>query len=233
MGGTLELIRSGARVHQAGCMGCIGMGQAPAVGTNSLRTFPRNFPGRSGTPDDQVWLCSPETAAAAALTGQITDPRQLPDLLGLGVAYPALDLPATSAVNTTMLEPLLPPGEAWTVELVKAPSIGTLPELDPLPDTLLAPVVIKVGDDVSTDEILPAGAQALPYRSNITKLADFAFAPIDPATPSGPARPGSTSSSAAPTTGRAPPANTPPSPPDTSASARSRPSHTPASTGRT
>jgi aconitate hydratase len=181
MGSTLDLIRSGARIHQAGCMGCIGMGQAPAAGVNSLRTFPRNFPGRSGTPDDQVWLCSPETAAAAALTGRITDPRQLPDLLG--IAYPTLDLPRASAVDTAMLEAPLPPGEAATVELVKAPSIGSLPELDPLPDTLVAPVVVKVGDDVSTDEILPAGAQALPYRSNIAKLAEFAFAAVDPGYP--------------------------------------------------
>jgi aconitate hydratase len=178
MGATLELIRSGARLHQAGCLGCIGMGQAPAIGRNSLRTFPRNFPGRSGTEDDLVWLCSPETAAAAALTGAITDPRQLPDLLG--IAYPSLDLPATSAVNTTMLEPPLSPAEAAGTELVKARSIGSLPGFDPLPEHLEATVAIKVGDDVSTDEIMPAGAQALPYRSNIAQLAQFTFARIDP-----------------------------------------------------
>ncbi|MGW4424227.1 aconitate hydratase [Streptosporangium sp. NPDC004631] len=181
MGATLDLIRSGARIHQAGCMGCIGMGQAPAVGANSLRTFPRNFPGRSGTTDDRVWLCSPETAAAAALTGRITDPRDLPGLLG--VDYPVLGLPQTAAVNTAMLEPPPPAAEASTVTLVKAPSIGSLPELDPLPDSLTARVVIKVGDNVSTDEILPAGAQALPYRSNIAKLAEFAFSRVDPGYP--------------------------------------------------
>ena len=180
-GATLDLIRSGARIHQSGCMGCIGMGQAPAVGVNSLRTFPRNFPGRSGTTDDLVWLCSPETAAAAALTGQITDPRDLPDLLG--IAYPPLDLPTTASVNTAMLEAPLPPAEARAVRLVKAPSIGSLPELDPLPDTVTMPVTIKVGDNVSTDEILPAGARVLPYRSNIAKLADFAFARLDPGYP--------------------------------------------------
>jgi len=178
MGATLDLIEAGARIHQAGCMGCIGMGQAPAVGRNSLRTFPRNFPGRSGTNEDSVWLCSPETAAAAALTGRITDPRELPGLLG--VAYPTVDLPATSSVNTAMLEPPLPPEQARRVELVKAPSIGSLPEFDPLPDALEAPVAIRLGDDVSTDEILPAGAQALPYRSNIAKLAEFAFIRVDP-----------------------------------------------------
>jgi len=177
-GATLDLIRSGARIHQTGCLGCIGMGQAPAAGRNSLRTFPRNFPGRSGTADDAVWLCSPETAAAAALTGRITDPRELPDLLG--IAYPKLDLPATSGVDTAMLEEPLPEEQARQVELAKAPSIGSLPDFDPLPDTIEAVVGIKVGEDVSTDEIMPAGARALPYRSNTDKLAESVFAGVDP-----------------------------------------------------
>jgi aconitate hydratase len=174
MGATLSLIRSGARLHQTGCLGCIGMGQAPAVGHNSLRTMPRNFPGRSGTTDDLVWLCSPETAAAAALTGEITDPRRLP-----GVDYPRLSLPGTSAVDRAMLEGPLPVERARTVQLEKAPSIGALPDLDPMPDDLEATVAIVVGDDVSTDEILQAGAQALPHRSNIAKLAEFTFARVD------------------------------------------------------
>jgi aconitate hydratase len=178
MGATIELIRSGARLHQAGCLGCIGMGQAPASGRNSLRTFPRNFPGRSGTADDAVWLCSPETAAATALTGRITDPRKLPDLLG--IEYPKVMLPDTAAINTELLEPPLPASEAARVELEKGPSIGSLPELGPMPDTLAATVVIKVGDDVSTDEIMPAGARALPYRSDIPRLAEYAFNPLDP-----------------------------------------------------
>ncbi|MFB4302761.1 aconitate hydratase [Actinomadura sp. NTSP31] len=175
MGAATDLLQAGARIHQAGCLGCIGMGQAPAIGRNSLRTFPRNFPGRSGTADDRVWLCSPETAAAAALTGRITDPRDL----DLDLDPPAVRLPARSSVNLEMLEAPLPEDEARRVELEKAPSIGVLPELDPLPDDLDVPVVIKVGDDVSTDEILMAGAQALPYRSDIAKLADFAFVRID------------------------------------------------------
>jgi aconitate hydratase len=177
MGGTSDLIASGARIHQSGCMGCIGMGQAPATGRNSLRTFPRNFPGRSGTSEDSVYLCSPETAAAAALTGQITDPRDLPRLLG--IAYPRVELPAVSSVNTAMLEPPLPPEEARRVQLVSGPNISSLPDFDPLPDRIEAPVALKVGDDVSTDEILPAGERVLPYRSNIPKLAEFAFTRID------------------------------------------------------
>jgi predicted aconitate hydratase len=177
MGAATDLVQAGARLHQAGCLGCIGMGQAPAVGRNSLRTFPRNFPGRSGTADDKVWLCSPETAAAAALTGRITDPRTLPQLLGIG--YPSLALPARPAVSADMLEAPLPPEQARKAELVKAPSIGSLPEFDPLPESLELAVAIKVGDDISTDEIMPAGAKALPYRSNIAKLAEFAFARID------------------------------------------------------
>jgi aconitate hydratase len=176
-GATLDLIKAGARLHQAGCLGCIGMGQAPAAGSNSLRTFPRNFPGRSGTADDSVWLCSPETAAAAALTGRITDPRELPELLGIDAPTVEEPPPAPDAV---LLEAPLPLERARKVELVKAPSIGSLPDFDPLPDVLEAPVAIKVGDDISTDEIMPAGARALPYRSNIEKLAEFAFAGVDP-----------------------------------------------------
>jgi aconitate hydratase len=177
MGATGDLIAAGARLHQSGCMGCIGMGQAPATGRNSLRTFPRNFPGRSGTNEDSVYLCSPETAAAAALAGQITDPRDLPQRLG--IEYPRIKLPALSSVNTAMLEPPLPQEEARRVQLVSGPNISSLPNFDPLPDRIEAPVVLKVGDDVSTDEILPAGERVLPYRSNIPKLAEFAFTRID------------------------------------------------------
>jgi aconitate hydratase len=177
MGSTLSLIQSGARIHQAGCMGCIGMGQAPAIGRNSLRTVPRNFPGRSGTNEDAVWLCSPETAAAAALTGKITDPRELPS--ALGIDYPQLDLPAPSRGSEALLERPLPAGDAKQTELVKAPSIGTLPDFDPLPADLRAQVAIKVGDNISTDEILPAGARVLPFRSDIARLAEFTFSQVD------------------------------------------------------
>jgi aconitate hydratase len=176
-GWLAELISAGARIHQAGCMGCIGMGQAPATGRNSLRTMPRNFPGRSGAEEDAVWLCSPETAAAAALTGKITDPRELPDLLGID--HPKLRLPDRTHVNTSMLVPPLPPEQAREQELVKGPNIKALPDFDPLPDQLVATVELKLGDHVSTDEILPAGARVLPLRSNIPAIAQFAFTQLD------------------------------------------------------
>ncbi|MGH3353222.1 MAG: aconitate hydratase [Nocardioides sp.] len=177
MGAAFDLVAAGARLHQSGCLGCIGMGQAPTSTGNSLRTMPRNFPGRSGTADDSVFLCSPETAAAAALTGEITDPRDLPRLLDIG--WPSLDLPERSSVNTSMLEPPLPLDEAARTELVKGPNISSLPDFDPLPDRLEVPVGLVVGDDISTDEILPAGARVLPFRSNIPKLAEFTFGQVD------------------------------------------------------
>jgi aconitate hydratase len=174
-GHLLSLVHAGARLHQAGCMGCIGMGQAPATGQNSLRTFPRNFPGRSGTRDDRVFLCSPETAAAAALTGEITDPRTL------DMDYPRVDVPDRQIVNADMIEP--PPEDGSGVELVKGPNITSLPEFDPLPDRIEGPVLLKVGDNVSTDEIMPAGSRVLPFRSNIPKMAEFAFDVIDESYP--------------------------------------------------
>ncbi|WP_042402233.1 aconitate hydratase [Streptacidiphilus carbonis] len=181
LGGTFQLIAAGARIHQAGCLGCIGMGQAPASGQHSLRTFPRNFPGRSGTADDSVWLCSPETATASALTGAITDPRDW--AAGERMEPPRLDLPARASVNDAMLEAPLPPEQAAEVELVRGANISALPDLDPLPDTVSGPVLLTMGDNVSTDEISPAGARALPYRSNLPKLADFTLTRIDPEYP--------------------------------------------------
>ena len=170
--GLLEkLIRSGARIHQAGCNGCIGMGQAPATGKISLRTVPRNFLGRSGTKEDQVYLCSPETAAASALTGVITDPRTL------NVDFPHFSEPDVIRINTKML--LAPTDSGNGIELEKGPNIKPLPLFDPLADTLLGPVLLKVGDDISTDEIMPAGAQILPYRSNIPEISKYAFIRLD------------------------------------------------------
>ena len=166
-----KLIHAGARLHQAGCNGCIGMGQAPATGRISLRTVPRNFPGRSGTKEDQVYLCSPETAAASALTGVITDPRTL------DMEYPRFAEPENILMNTAMLVP--PAKHDEIVELEKGPNIRPLPAFDSLPDTLEGPVLLKVSDDVSTDEIMPAGARVLPYRSNIPEISKFTFSQID------------------------------------------------------
>jgi aconitate hydratase len=167
------LVGAGGRLHQTGCNGCIGMGQAPAVGQNSLRTVPRNFPGRSGTKEDSVWLCSPETAAASALAGRITDPRTL------GMPYPNLRPPERPIINPAMLAAAPSEAEARHVHLIKGPNIKSLPDFDGLPDRLKLPVLLKMGDDISTDEIMPAGAHVLPYRSNIRKIDDFSFERID------------------------------------------------------
>ncbi len=174
--GLLEtLVRSGARVHQAGCNGCIGMGQAPATKEISLRTVPRNFPGRSGTKEDKVYLVSPETAAASALTGVITDPRTLE------MPYPEVGAPEHPVVNREMLE--APPEDGSRVELRKGPNIASLPEFEPLPEGLRGPVLLKVGDDISTDEIMPAGAEILPFRSNIPEISRFVFRQVDESYP--------------------------------------------------
>ncbi len=172
-GHLLSLIHAGARIHQAGCNGCIGMGQAPATEKVSLRTVPRNFPGRSGTREDKVCLVSPETAAASALMGVITDPRDL------NMVYPQVTEPDQPMLNQQMLIPPLPLEEARRVTLEKGPNIASLPELDELADRLELPVLLKVGDNISTDSIMPAGARVLPYRSNIPKIAEFAFDMVD------------------------------------------------------
>jgi aconitate hydratase len=171
MGLMDALIKTGARFHQAGCNGCIGMGQAPATGRISLRTVPRNFPGRSGTVEDQVYLCSPETAAASALTGVITDPRTL------DVPYPHFTQPMGLKINTALL--VAPEAIEGGVELEKGPNIKPLPDFDDLPDRLEGPVLLKMGDDISTDEIMPAGAAVLPLRSNIPEISRYAFSRID------------------------------------------------------
>jgi len=172
-----RLLRAGGRIHQAGCNGCIGMGQAPATGRISLRTVPRNFPGRSGTREDAVYLCSPETAAASALTGLITDPRTL------DMDYPIFEEPERVLVNTEMLVPPPPPDDGNVYELEKGPNIKSLPIFGELPDIMEGPVLMKVGDDISTDEIMPAGSRVLPYRSNIEAISQFVFTQIDDSYP--------------------------------------------------
>ncbi len=173
--GFEKLIAAGARFHQSGCMGCIGMGQAPASDTISLRTMPRNFPSRSGTEDDQVYLCSPETAAASALTGKITDPRDLEKLYDM--KYPKYEYPEKELINTMML--VKPPEDGSHVELKKGPNIKSLPYIEPLKESCDVPVLLKMGDNVSTDEILRAGAEVLPFRSNLPEISKFSYSVID------------------------------------------------------
>lgn len=170
-----KLMQAGARFHQSGCMGCIGMGQAPASGQISLRTMPRNFPGRSGTEDDLVYLCSPETAAASALTGKITDPRDLEKIYGM--SYPRFSPKETEIINTDLLVQPLEDGSG--VELKKGPNIKSLPDFVALEDHYEVPNLLKMDDNISTDEILRAGAEVLPFRSNIPKISEFSYSIID------------------------------------------------------
>lgn len=173
-GGLLTFFTAGARVHEPGCQGCIGMGQAPGTGEVSLRTFPRNFPGRSGTKDDKVYLCSPETATAAALTGVITDPRDLSNMM----PYPLITDPAVSLIDDRSV--IFPSDELRKTVVVRGPNIKPLPKLDALPETLSAEVVLKVGDDISTDAIMPAGNRVLPLRSNIEAISEFVYVQVAP-----------------------------------------------------
>lgn len=169
-GDMLTLVRAGARVHQAGCLGCIGMGQAPPTGAISLRTFPRNFPGRSGTVNDQVYLCSPEVAVASAVKGRITDPRDLGD-------YPHFELPVNYLPGDQRIEPPSIQGEE--MEIIRGPNIAPFPEFEPLADSWHGIILLKVGDNITTDHIMPAGAKILPLRSNIPAISEYVFNSVD------------------------------------------------------
>jgi aconitate hydratase len=173
-GGLLPLLEAGARVMPPGCWGCIGMGQAPPTHAASVRTFPRNFPGRSGTKDDRVFLASPETAVAAAIFGELRDPRDLGD-------YPRVAAPRHFLVNPGAILPPPPPEEAG--EVIRGPNIVPFPTLTPLPETWRGEVWLKVGDNVTTDDILPAGSQILPLRSNLPAISQYAFTRLDPEFP--------------------------------------------------
>ncbi|MBF0509118.1 MAG: aconitate hydratase, partial [Deltaproteobacteria bacterium] len=164
--GLKDLIGSGARIHQSGCLGCIGMGQAPPTGGVSVRTFPRNFPGRSGTPNDLVYLSSPETAAAAAVFGRITSPTELGD-------YPVVTEPEKFIINNNLLIP--PTDNNREVEIVRGPNIKPFPVFEAVPDELTLTVLAKVGDNITTDHIMPAGSAILPLRSNIPAISEFVF----------------------------------------------------------
>ncbi len=170
-GALSDLIQAGARIYEPCCDGCIGMGSAPATGINSLRTYNRNFPGRSGTVDDKIFLASPETAAAAALTGKLTDPRKLG-------RSPKLMAPKKFEFDDSMIIAPKKKG-AKKVELRRGPNIKPLPAFEPLPERLEASVLIKLGANITTDDILPGGSKILPYRSNLPKISEYVFSRID------------------------------------------------------
>ena len=176
-GALSDLIAAGARILECACGPCIGMGFSPASGGVSVRTFNRNFEGRSGTRDAQVYLASPETAAASALTGFITDPRTLGE-------YPAITLPDTFLVDDSGVLPPAGKEEAEGLSVERGPNIKPFPKGEPLPDQMTLPVSLKVGDNITTDHIMPAGAKVLPYRSNIPKMAEFCFGVCDEQFPS-------------------------------------------------
>jgi len=172
-GHIASFLQSGGRLHQAGCNGCIGMGQAPASGRNSLRTTPRNFPGRSGTREDSVYLSGTETAAASVLTGVITDPRTL------GKKAPKVRHPENPTIDLNLLDAPLPYEEAKQVELEKGPNIKSIPEMDKMPDNFQIPILLKMEDNISTDSILAGGSRVLPFRSNLPEISKFSFEIVD------------------------------------------------------
>ncbi len=171
-GALTDIIESGARVLECACGPCIGMGFSPNSGGVSLRTFNRNFEGRSGTRDAGVYLVSPELAAVSALTGYITDPRTLGD-------YPEIEIPEKFKVNDSAVIMPEPAETADKIEVRRGPNIKPLPEFIPLSDTISAPLTLKVGDNITTDHIMPAGSKILPFRSNIPYLSKFCFSVCD------------------------------------------------------
>ena len=171
-GALTDIISAGARLLECACGPCIGMGFSPNSAGVSLRTFNRNFEGRSGTKDGKVYLVSPETAVAAALTGEITDPR----LLG---KMPEIKMPAAFRIDDSAVVPPADEETAKTLEVLRGPNIKKFPDTFPQENTLTAPLLLKVGDNITTDHIMPAGAKILPYRSNIPHLSQFCFAVCD------------------------------------------------------
>ena len=171
-GALTDILASGARVLECACGPCIGMGFSPNSGGVSLRTFNRNFEGRSGTADGQVYLVSPETAVAAAVSGEITDPRLLGEM-------PAIVFPEQFRIDDSAVLAPAPETEADSVEVLRGPNIKEFPKCYPQEDSLTAPLVLKVGDNITTDHIMPAGAKILPYRSNIPHLSQFCFGVCD------------------------------------------------------
>ncbi|MCD6379114.1 aconitate hydratase [bacterium] len=166
------LIQAGARILENACGPCIGMGAAPPSGAVSVRTFNRNFLGRSGTKDADIYLVSPETAAATSITGILTDPRDLGK-------YTGVKMPDKFNINDNMFMPPLSPTESEKIEIIRGPNIKPLPDFPPLPNNLEGEALLKVEDDITTDHIMPAGAKILPFRSNIPEISKFVFGVID------------------------------------------------------
>jgi aconitate hydratase len=169
-----KMIAAGARILESACGPCIGMGQAPPSGGVSLRTFNRNFEGRSGTKDAKVYLCSPEVAVASAVAGVLVDPRELG-------AFPELKLPEKYLLDDSSI--IAPAADPTKVEVRRGPNIAPLAVVPPMADDIRAQVLLKVGDNITTDHIMPAGARVLPYRSNIPKMSQFVFEGVDPTFP--------------------------------------------------
>jgi aconitate hydratase len=173
-GALADLIEAGARILESACGPCIGMGQAPPTGAASLRSFNRNFPGRSGTPNDRVYLASSEVAAVTALRGVISDPRELGE-------PPRIEPPREFFIDDSMIIP--PANKPEEVEIVRGPNIAPLPPAEPMPEVIRGEVLLKLGDNISTDTILPAGARILPLRSNIPAISQHVFSYVDPTFP--------------------------------------------------
>ena len=167
-----KLVKSGARMLESACGPCIGMGFAPASGGASVRTFNRNFKGRSGTADAEIYLASPETAAASALYGCITDPRK--------VKVKFTDYSAKTEINDNMIEKPAPEEDFDSIEIIRGPNIKPCPKASPAPESFTAEVLIKTGDNITTDHIMPAGTRVLPFRSNIPEIAKFVFEAVSP-----------------------------------------------------
>ncbi|MCG7849037.1 MAG: aconitate hydratase, partial [ANME-2 cluster archaeon] len=170
-GALADMVSAGARIMETTCDGCIGLGSSPPTNSVSIRSFNRNWAGRSGTMDDSVYLASPEVCVAAALTGKITDPRELG-------AYPEVVWPDTFVADDSMV--ISPSDDPGSVEVIRGPNIKPLPKTKPLPIDLEGKLLIKLGDGISTDGIMPAGPKILPLRSNIPAISEFVFSQIDP-----------------------------------------------------
>ncbi|MCX8060259.1 MAG: aconitase family protein, partial [Aquificaceae bacterium] len=177
-GVLLDFLKAGARILETACGPCIGMGYAPPSGGVSVRSFNRNFEGRSGTPDAKVYLASPEVCVACAIAGEIVDPRKLAEREN--IPWVRVEMPERFPYGDEAFIPPLPQEEAKHVEIYRGPNIKPLPEFEELPESLTAEVTLIVGDNITTDHIMPAGAKILPLRSNIYAISEYVYHYVDP-----------------------------------------------------